>query len=327
MQNTLTFSNNRPYTPTDEAYIDLKKFEAYLKGQDCELSSTESINLPCSISDYISEKIKTLSPLKALARITYTSSDKLDVVLDRADFDQSGWITNNQVAPERNTEISKTSIELHELFARPKVTQRLIDDKSVKIENFIRDKIIYQMAAAENKAFLFGDGQNQPKGILHYKLSFNQPQKNCLEAVNTGANGQIEYSHLVQTMELLPSEYLCNAAWLMSRNASSAIRMIRDETSGRYLWQNSMAAGIPDTLLGYPVIICDDMPKLSTEEATTPILFGNFYEGYHIAERPEISLLKDPFHSKPFVEFYATKRIGGDVVNFDAIKAIRCEGE
>lgn len=325
MQNLINnFSSNRPYTPTDEAYLDLKKFEAYLKGENSP--SGESFNMPSCVRDYIEEKIKAISPLKALARITYTTSDKLDVIIDRANFDQSGWITDDNVATEHDYNIKKTSIELHELFARPKVTQRLIDDQSVRIEDFIKDKIVSQMAAAENKAFLFGDGVAQPKGILNYELSYDEPQEGKIQAIKTGIKGEINNSiDLVKVMELLPSEYLCNAVWLMSRNAASAIRQIKDHTSGRYLWQNSIAAAIPDTLLGYPVVICDDMPKLSTTTATTPVLFGNFYEAYHIAEKQNINLLKDPYNSKPFVEFYATKRVGGDVVNFDALKALRCE--
>ncbi len=319
------FSSNRPYTPTDEAYLDLKKFEAYLKGEKSS-SSGESFNMPSCVRNYIEEKIKAISPIKSLARITHTTSDRLDVIIDRADFDQSGWITNNSIDSEHDYNIKKTSIELHELFARPKVTQRLIDDQSVKIENFIKDKIISQMAASENKAFLFGDGISQPKGILSYELSYDKPKEEKIEAIKTGVKGEIKHSiTLVKVMELLPSEYLCNAVWLMSRNASSAIRQIQDKTSGRYMWQNSIAFGIPDTLLGYPVVICDDMPKLSTTTATTPVLFGNFYEAYHIAEKQNINLLKDPYNSKPFVEFYATKRVGGDVVNFDALKALRCE--
>jgi HK97 family phage major capsid protein len=319
--NNLT--NERPYTPTDEAYVDLKKFESFLKGrvEDC----LRTITIPNIVNDYIGEKIKSISPIKSLARITYTRSDKLDVVIDRADFDQSGWVTNNQPAAEKECKVVKTSIELHELFARPKVTQRLIDDPSIKIEDFVKEKIVSQMAASENKAFLYGNGASQPKGMLHYDLYFEGSQDGKIEAVKTGQKGEItQCANLVALMEKLPSEYLCNAVWLMSRNAASAVRTIKDETSGKYLWQNSIAHGIPDTLLGYPVVRCDDMPKLSKSENTTPIIFGNIYEAYHIVERPDIQILKDPFKSKPFVEFYATKRIGGDIVNFDAIKVLHC---
>jgi HK97 family phage major capsid protein len=318
------FTENRPYTPKDETYLDLKRFEAYLKGEEKQ-DSTESILIPGCVNNYILEKIKAISPIKSLAKITNTNAEKLDVVIDRADFDQSGWITDNQMAPERDGTVKKTSIELHELFARPKVTQRLMSDASVRVEDFINDKIISQMAATENRAFLFGNGTNQPHGVLSYELSYDGPEDQKIEAIKTGEKGKIEhYIDLVKVMELLPSQYLCNAVWLMSRNAASAIRKIKDETSGHYLWQNSIAFGVPDTLLGYPVVICDDMEKLSSDKATTPVLFGNFYEAYHIAERQNITILKDPYNSKPFVEFYATKRIGGDVVNFDAIKAIRC---
>lgn len=327
MQN---YTDNRPATSANEAYLDLKKFVNYLKGNNSSAGpdNMESIMIPGSVSEYISEKIKTISPIKSLARTTFTTADRLDVVIDRADFDQSGWITENQVATDKKSNITKRSIELHELFARPKVTQRLMDDSSIRVEDFIREKIVSQMAAAENKAFLFGDGKSQPNGILKYELYYGEDNRkeNAFEAVKTGEVGKIpDYEAIIKVMECLPSEYLCNAAWLMSRNAASAIRMIKDKETHKFLWQTSTAYGSPDTLLGYPVVICDDMPKLVSDKASTPVLFGNFYEAYQIAERQEISLLKDPYNCKPFIEFYATKRVGGDVVNFDAIKALRCE--
>ncbi|MDR1488795.1 MAG: phage major capsid protein [Holosporales bacterium] len=325
MQNNIT--EKRPATSTDEAYTDLKKFIGFLKGDPEESKNGDKITVPYSVSEYIGEKIKSISPIKMLARVTYTDFEKLDVVMDRADFKQSGWIIDNKPADDQESNICKKSIELHELFARPKVTQRLMDDKAIRIEDFIKEKIVSQMAYAENRAFLFGDGISQPKGILKYDLYYEEKtEENKIAAVKTGEKGKItEYDQLVKVMEKLPSEYLCNAVWIMSRNAASTIRQLRDGTTNRFIWQNSIAHGIPNTLLGYPVIICDDMPKLSEKDPTTPVLFGNFYEAYQIAERQDISLLKDPYNSKPFIEFYATKRIGGDVVNFDAIVALRCE--
>ncbi|MDR0553089.1 MAG: phage major capsid protein [Holosporales bacterium] len=326
-----SITEKRPATPHhDEAYLDLKQFVSYLRGETDESRNTESINVPMNVEQYITEKIKSMAPVKSIARITSTTAEKLDVVIDRSDFNQSGWITDNKISSDYQTNIKKISIELHELYARPRVTQRFIDDRSIRIEDFIKEKIVSQMASAENKAFLFGDGISQPHGILKYGLSYTEEsyKKNdkTIEAVKTGANGQIpKMEHLVSVMEKLPSEYLHNAVWLMSRNAASTIRFIRDHDNKRFIWNDSLTTGIPATLLGYPVVISDDMPKLLTERPTTPVLFGNLYEAYQIAERPHITLLKDPYNSKPFVEFYATKRIGGDIINFDAIKVLRCE--
>ncbi|MDR2666943.1 MAG: phage major capsid protein [Holosporales bacterium] len=305
---------------TDPAFVDSKKFVTFLKGDQ---DRHETMNLPLAMSNVILHKIYSLSPLKSLSKVTYTSGDKLDVVIDSNDSDDSGWIKDEIIKYDDISAISKTSIYLHQLFAKPRVAHTLLEDQTTNVEDFIHDKITMQMAAAENKSFLFGDGISQPKGILKYEIAIDEKKSHQIEGVIAGEPGKIEnYSKIVELMERLPSKYLSRASWIMSRNAASHIRTIRDETTGKFLWQNSIACGVPDTLLGYPVVICDDMPKVTAEKKCVPVLFANLYEGYHIAENPNINILKDPFNAKPFIEFYATKRIGGDVVNFDAIKAL-----
>ncbi|MDR1034963.1 MAG: phage major capsid protein [Holosporales bacterium] len=318
----MNISDERPSMPTDSASLDIKKFISYLKGNKDE---QEEMNIPVSISNSIIDRIQSLCPIKALSRVTYTTNDRLDVVVDSDETEASGWITNELIRGDELASISKISIHLHQLFAKPKVAHSLLDDHSIKVEEFIKDKITIQMAASENKAFLFGDGVSQPKGILTYDISIEELTPRTIQGVNGGDVGEISnYSKIVDLMELLPSKYLCGATWIMSRNAASHIRTIKDETTRKFLWQNSIAHGVPDTLLGYPVIICDDMPKVSEvkDGKCIPVLFANLFEGYQIAEKPSITILKDPYNSKPFVEFYATKRIGGDIVNFDAIKAL-----
>ena len=300
---------------------DTKKFLNFLRGDQ---NDHATIDLPASISNSITSKIQMLSPIKSLAKVTYTSGDKLDVVVDSGDSEDSGWITDELIQCADISAISKVSIHLHQLFAKPRVSLSLLEDNTANVEEFIHDKITIQMATSENKSFLYGDGISQPKGILKYEISTEGFKPHQIEGVVAGEPGKIDdYTKFVELMEKLPSKYLAGASWIMSRNAASHIRTIKDETTGKFLWQNSIAHGIPDTLLGYPVVICDDMPKVSTEEnECVPVLFANLYEGYQIAEKPVINILKDPFNAKPFVEFYATKRIGGDVVNFDAIKAL-----
>ena len=305
----------------DATCTDARKFLNFLRG---EQNAHETISLPASVANSITSKIQALSPIKSLAKVTYTSGDRLDVVIDTNEAETSGWITDELIKYEDISAISKISIHLHQLFAKPRVSHALLEDDTANVEEFIQDKITTQMAASENKSFLFGDGISQPKGILKYDISTEGAKPRKIEGVVAGKPGKIDsYLKLVELMEKLPSKYLPGASWIMSRNAASQIRNIKDESNGKFLWQNSIAHGIPDTLLGYPVVICDDMPKLATEEEQcVPVLFANLYEGYQIAEKPLINILKDPFNAKPYIEFYATKRIGGDVVNFDAIKAL-----
>ena len=302
---------------------DTQKFLNFLRGSQNEHTT---IDLPSSISELITSKIQILSPIKSLAKVTYTSNDRLDVVVDSNDSETSGWITDELIKCDEISSITKVSIHLHQLFAKPRVSYTLLEDDTANVEEFIHDKITTQMAASENKAFLFGDGISQPKGILKYDISIGSTKPHQIEGVIGGTPGRIDdYTKIVELMEKLPSKYLANATWIMSRNAASHIRTLKDSSNGKFLWQNSIAHGVPDTLLGYPVVICDDMQKVGVAEKDkrcVPVLFANLYEGYQIAEKPVINILKDPYNAKPYVEFYATKRIGGDVVNFEAIKAL-----
>jgi HK97 family phage major capsid protein len=316
----MNINESRPLLP-EENLCDVKKFIAFLKGNK---EKDEIIDLPLSVTNSIIAKIQSLSPIKSISKVTLTSGDRLDVVVDTADSESSGWITDEVIKYDDISSVSKISIYLHQLFAKPKVAHSLLEDHTANVEDFINEKITTQMAASENKAFLFGDGISQPKGILTYEISTDGKQLRTIEGVIAGEPGKInDYSKIVELMEKMPSKYLSGANWIMSRNAASHIRTIRDETTGKFLWQNSIASGMMDTLLGYPVVICDDMPKVTTSEnQCVPVLFANLYEGYQIAEKPHINILKDPYNAKPFVEYYATKRIGGDIVNFDSIKAL-----
>jgi HK97 family phage major capsid protein len=317
----MNIAEKRPFLPATENLADINKFISYLKG---EKDTQESITLPNSICNSISKKLESLCPIRSLARVTNTSGDRLEVVVDTDEQEESGWVSNELIKIEEIMSVTKISIYLHELFAKPKVASSILEDHNTAVENYINDKITTQMAAAENKAFLFGDGKFQPKGILTYEISTDGDFKGKIQGIVAGAPGTLNnYEAIVKVMEALPSKYLSGASWIMSRNAASHIRTIQDETTHKFLWQNSIAHGVPNTLLGYPVTICDDMPKVTTEEEScVPVLFANLYEGYQIAEKSDISIIKDPYHAKPFVEFYATKRVGGDVVNLNAIKAL-----
>ncbi len=301
--------------------VDANQYTKFLRCN--HIGSQQKIDLPMVMLNTLEDKLLKLSPIRALAKITHTSGDRLDVVVDAKESEVSGWIADELITVHDKSNITKVSIYLHQLFSKPRVTQTLLEDETSNVEEFVNERITTQMASAENKSFLFGDGITQPKGILTYEISVEGPREHTIEGVIGGKPGEINPSKLVELMERMPTKYLSGAVWLMSRNAASYIRTIKDETNGKFLWQNSIVHGTPDTLLGYPVVITDDMPKINTTDPQcVPILFANLYEGYQIAEKPNITILKDPFNAKPYIEFYATKRIGGDVVNFNAIKAL-----
>jgi HK97 family phage major capsid protein len=118
----------------------------------------------------------------------------------------------------------------------------------------------------------------------------------------------------------LASPYRQGAVWVMNSATLARIRKFKT-TDGAFIWQPGLAAGQPATLLGYPVVEAEDMPDIAVNSLS--IAFGNFQAGYVIAERSDTSILRDPFSNKPFVHFYAVKRIGGAVANSEAIKLMK----
>ncbi len=314
-------NTERPMTSTETENVELQKFINYLRGEN---TLSNSMPLPASLALNISNKLKMISPIRSLARVSYTGQDKLDVIVNLSTKPSSGWVSDTLIKSETNASIAKVSIYLHEIYSRPMVASSVLEDETAQVDEVIQENIASQIAAFENYGFLYGDGITQPKGILKYEVTTSNydPASRTLEGIKVESEFN-DYTKLLDLMDLLPSKYFYGASWLMSRNVASKLRYMKDNSSGKFIWQTAVLPGTPDTLLGYPVTICDDMPKLNSKDKkqSIHILFGNFYEGYRIAEKPGFRLLKDPFNSKPFVEFYATKRIGGDVINHDAIKA------
>ena len=309
-------NNIRPLTDNDfDLSADLNKFLRFLKG---ETTTGDPFLLPENVNNEINAAVKQRSVIRAISNVAYTANDSFSVILDSDNLSVSGWVDNTNIAKdqERNVIPSK-SIKLHELFVKVIVPQSTIDDASVSVEEFIKNKLIVEIAKMENKAILNGTGNNEPFGLLNARF---QEEKAPNEEVVQCVRGNLDVDTLYSLLESLHSSYVVNAHWLMSRNVANAVRNFKDE-SGRMLWQSSIAAGIPDTLLGYPVAICDDMPIASNTQRPV-ILFGDFYSAYQIVEKSATKLIKDSFSIKPMVEFFATKRIGAAITNYDAIKGM-----
>ncbi len=204
------------------------------------------------------------------------------------------------------------------MYAQPKATQKLIDDGSIDIEQWVARKVADKFARLEATAFISGDGTGKPTGILSYTAGTAWGD---IQQVVSGSDAAITGDSLLKLYYSLKDDYAKRATFLMHRSTVQAVRLLKDSTTGQYLWQPGLASGTPDTLLGVPVALAADMPVPAS--GSLSVALGDFKRGYLIVDRVGIRTLRDPFTAKPFVVFYTTKRVGGEVVDYEAIKLLK----
>lgn len=275
------------------------------------------------LSGRIVMKVFETSPMRAYASVQVISSDALEGLFDLNEA-SSGWVGETDSRTETNTpQLGKWRIPAHELYAKPKATQKLLDDASINMEAWLASKVAEKFARDEANAFVVGNGVNKPRGFLTYGSGTTLP--GTIEQFPTGASGALAAAPsggdaLINALYGLKQQYRNNATWFMNRATLTLVRKAKD-SDGAYLWSPGIAAGQPATLLGYPVASFEDMPDPASNSLS--IAVGDMRETYQIVDRLGIRTLRDPYSAKPYVEFYTTKRVGGDVVNFEAIKLVR----
>ncbi len=262
--------------------------------------------VPALYHKIISE-INARSPMRQLASIETISTTSLDIVIEDGKF-ASGWVGEAEAREETNTpKLQQKRIFIHELYAQPKASQTLIDDASIKIDNWLIERLRDSFVRAENDAFINGDGKKKPVGILHSneKIEVIELEK------------KMEPSLFLRLINSLDEQYQANATFLMHRTTLAEVQKLTDQI-GRFIWQQSLTEELKQTVFGIPVVCCSDMPAFEKEGAV--IAIADFKAAYKIVDRSGISVMRDPYTDKPFVKFYAVKRVGGDVVNPAAIK-------
>lgn len=275
------------------------------------------------------ERIQSLllstSSLRSIANVVQVEASSFDVIVDRSEVG-SGWATETAATTETATPIiERISIKLHELAAMPKASQRLLDDSAFDVEGWLAEKIATRFIRAEAAAFINGDGVDKPKGILlPTKVANASWTWGNIGYVPTGAAADFATTNpadcIVNLVYALGADYRANATFVMNSKTVGAVRKMKD-ADGRFLWSDGLAAGEPSRLMGYPVLVSEDMPDIAANAFA--IAFGDFRAAYTIAERPDLRILRDPFSAKPNVLFYANKRVGGDITDFAAIKLLR----
>ncbi len=276
-------------------------------------------------SDSIQSVLNSTASLRGVANVVNVESTSYDVLVDHTDIG-AGWATEAGPTAETGTPtIDRISIPLHELSALPKASQRLLDDSAFDIESWLASRIADKFARSEASAFISGDGVDKPTGFLnHTAVDDASWTWGNLGYVATGAAGDFSAvdpaDAIIDLVYALNAEYRAGATFVMNSKTAGAVRKMKD-ADGRFLWSDGLAMGEPARLMGYPVLIAEDMPDIAADALA--IAFGDFNAGYTIAERPDLRVLRDPFSAKPHVLFYATKRVGGDVSDFAAIKLLK----
>ncbi len=297
-------------------------------GDSCDISRNDAgYSVTSRMSKFISNAIKESSVMRSICNIIQVSSDSVDLL----DVDKNGiiagWSENilTQSDAAMPLKVNKKTIATHQLYAQPKATQKLVDDQCIDIEMWLSQSLADIFSEQENKAFIKGDGAGKPRGIL---LGMNN--KNTVNVQNQISKDEHDKSKLQSAitdediMKLfysLPNNYVKDAKFVVSREAMQHIRMLKESGTGRYLWQPDFSNKMSSTLLGHEIYIAADMPNIS--EGYASLMFGDFKRAYQIVDRHDIRILRDPFTHKPFIKFYATKTVGGDIMNEDAIRFLK----
>jgi len=305
-------------------------FSAYVKrGEEKALSigvpADGGYVVPGEVETEITRLMTHISPIRAIAGVRQVSGAvyKRPITVTGP---QTGWVGETASRPTTTSQtLAELSYPTTELYAMPAATSAFLDDAAVDVGQWIADEVNAAFAAQETTAFVNGDGANKPSGFLSgTKVAETSWAWGSLGYLATGTSGALPSSHasdiLIDLVYALKAGYRQNASWVMNRKTQGALRKLKD-ADGNYLWQPAAAADGRASFMGFPLVEAEDMPNIAANSFS--IAFGDFKRGYLIVDRQGVSVLRDPFSAKPYVLFYTTKRVGGGIADYDAIKLLK----
>jgi HK97 family phage major capsid protein len=298
-----------------------------LKAMSASSNADGGYTVPLEIEQTIDRVLTKVSPMRAIASVRQIGGNIYRKPIATAGA-ASGWLateTTTISTPTNTPTLAAIDFPTMELYAMPAATQALLDDNQVDLESWLAEEVQTVFAEQEGAAFVSGNGTSAPKGFLtETKLADASWSWGALGYIATGTDAAFPATaptDVLITLAYAPKQgYRANANWVMNRKTESVIRKFKD-AQNNYIWQPGSAAGQPPTLLGYPVAETEDMPDIAS--GTYAIAFGDFRRGYLIVDRIGVKVLRDPYSAKPYVLFYTTKRVGGGVQNFEAIKLLK----
>jgi len=281
--------------------------------------------VPLEIAQTIDRVLAKASPIRALATVQQIGGNTYRKPVTTVEA-ASGWVGETDARTQTTTPtIAALDFPAMELYAMPAATQTLLDDAQVDIEQWLASEVQIVFAEQEGAAFITGDGSAKPTGFLQSTIvadaSWSWGKLGYVASGADGAFASSDPSDALINLAYAPKQgYRANGTWVMNRKTEAMIRKFKDGDDN-YIWQPGVAAGQSASLLGYPVAEAEDMPDVVSNSYS--IAFGDFARGYLIVDRVGINVLRDPFSAKPYVLFYTTKRVGGGVQNFEAIKLMK----
>jgi len=286
------------------------------KSMSTEVDGDGGYVVPAELDRLIESRLTQSSPMRQIASVRQTSASSYRKPVSHGVG--ALWVGETASRPETAID-SLTLIDFPtgEIYAMPAATQTLLDDAYADIDAWLADEVDAAFSAQESAAFITGDGQGKPRGLLDY------PRVD--EAVQSWGNLgvlQADFTmpdagdQLIDLIHAPREQYRANGRFIMNRRTTAAIRKLKD-ANGQYLWAPGRDGATP-SILGYPITEIEDMPDIGSDMPA--IAFGDFRRGYLIVDRQGARVLRDPFSAKPYILFYTTKRIGGGIQNFDAIK-------
>ncbi len=281
--------------------------------------------VPDELETEIAHRMRALSPMRELASVRQVTGAVLKKPF-AVSGPEVGWVAETALRPETDAStFRELSFPTMELYAMPAATSALLEDNAVDLDQWITAEIEAAFAEQEGAAFVVGTGVSQPTGFLTYdKVADSAWEWEKIGYVPTGTPGDLPADDaagvLLDTVYTLKAGYRQNANWMMNRKTQAAIRKLKD-TDGNYIWQPPATADQKPALMGYAVHEAEDMPPIGNDSYA--IAFGDFARGYLIVDRRGVSVLRDPYSAKPYVLFYTTKRVGGGIQDFDAIKLVK----
>ncbi|MBN9345415.1 MAG: phage major capsid protein [Devosia sp.] len=305
-------------------------FAAYVKrGEEKALSIGSNPDggylVPSETDEQITQLMAALSPIRSIASVRKISTGTYKKPVTRTG-PEAGWVAEAAARPETDSQvIDALSFPAAELYAMPAATSAFLDDAAVDVGQWIAEEVNAAFAQQEGIAFVTGNGTNKPKGFLaETTVAEASWEWGKLGYVATGNAGALPASNpsdvLIDLVYALKAGYRQNASWVMNRKTQGAIRKLKDD-GGNYLWQPAATADGKATLMGFDLVEAEAMPDIAASSFS--IAFGDFRRGYLVVDRPGVNVLRDPYSAKPYMLFYTTKRVGGGVQNYDAIKLLK----
>lgn len=288
--------------------------------------------VPMEMSNEIDRVVADEGSIRRLATVRSISAQTYKKLVNQGGA-SSGWVGETDARGETGTpKLRGIDFPTMELYANPAITQQALDDASLDLGAWLADEVSIEFSTQEGDAFINGDGVSKPRGILGYTNVVNASYEwGKVGYVKTGAAAGFNTATVDETnspadalialQHSLKRQYRRNGVFLMNDGTIETVRKFKT-TEGEYIWRAGIEAGAPSTLLGKPIETDDFMPDVGAN--AFPIAFADFRRAYLIVDRVGVRVLRDPFTNKPYIHFYTTKRVGGGLQNYEAIKLLRC---